>query len=223
MAAAFTSRRSARTRPTDPPTFAVVIPTYDRPVALRRCLDSLAAQRYPRGRFEVIIVDDGSPEFPADVLAAYDPQLRLTLHRQVHAGPAAARNTGAAAARSKFLAFLDDDCRAHPDWLQEFDVAFRARPSRHLLGGQIGSNFPDNLPNWVSELMLQVIVEHYEPRPGGIYFLRTANLAVRLDEFRAAGGFDARFQTAEDREFSDRWLHQGGSIAYVPNARVTHD
>src|SRR5213593_4845830 len=102
-------------------TFAVVIPTYDRPAELRRCLDSLAAQNYPRDRFEVIVVDDGSPTPAEEVVSCYDPSLNLTLRRQARAGPAAARNVGATAARSRFLAFLDDDCRASPDWLQQLE------------------------------------------------------------------------------------------------------
>ena len=86
---------------------SIVIPTYGRPDQLAACLDSLEALDYPRDRFEVIVVDDGSPQ----PLPPYGGALRVTLVRQAHAGPAAARNTGAAASRGRWLAFTDDDCR----------------------------------------------------------------------------------------------------------------
>src|SRR5690606_19121212 len=80
---------------TDTPRFSIIIPTYNRPAPLHQCLAALRRQAYPPDAVEVIVVDDGSRKRLEPVVASF-PGVRLI--RQVNAGPAAARNTGAAAA-----------------------------------------------------------------------------------------------------------------------------
>jgi GT2 family glycosyltransferase len=200
---------------------SVVIPTLDRPEPLRRCLAALATQRYSRERLQVVVVDDGSRP-PAQVDEALHAGLRVSLLRQDRAGPAAARNRGAAAARGRYLVFLDDDCVADPDWLAALEAAFEAHPGTVLFGGEIVNPCPDNVHTEVGELILDVLRERFRPEPGSVYFFRSMNLALRADEFAACGGFDASLHTAEDRELSDRWLHRGGKLVAVPDARVVH-
>lgn len=202
--------------------FTVIIPTYNRPHALRGCLESLAAQRYPRALFEVIVVDDGGGEPAAPVVAEYRDRLHVSLRCQDRAGPAAARNRGAMSARGCYVAFIDDDCLAEPGWLAALAAGFCAHPRGALLGGDIVNPFADNVCAEVGELILKVVLDRYRPEPGGIFFFRTANLALRRDEFDASGGFDSSFETAEDREFCDRWLHRGGELIRVPPATVAH-
>ena len=72
---------------------------------------------YPQDRFEVIVVDDGSEPPMDSVVSFFRDRLELVLLSQANSGPAAARNTGAAQAKGKFLAFTDDDCTPAPDWL----------------------------------------------------------------------------------------------------------
>jgi GT2 family glycosyltransferase len=204
------------------PIFTVVIPTHGRPRALRSCLDALAGQHYPRLQFEVVVVDDESPGAVAPVVAEFDDRLQVSSWRQRRAGPATARNRGALRARGRYLAFLDDDCLAEPDWLASLESVFLAHPRGALVGGAIGNPYTDNVYAEVGELILRVLLERYRPEPGGIYFFRAANLAVRRDEFCQTGGFDPSFDTAEDREFCDRWLHGGGVMIQAPSALVLH-
>lgn len=97
--------------------FSLIIPTYARPKQLGNCLESLTQLIAPRSGFEIIIVDDGNPESLEPVVAPFREKLNLRLLRQENGGPAKARNTGAAAARGRHLAFTDDDCRPEPNWL----------------------------------------------------------------------------------------------------------
>jgi len=115
-----------------PPFFSIVVPTCDRPRQLAACLQSLARLDYPRDRFEVIVVDDGTttaaPALVVEMKAG--PDVRLV--RQPHAGPAAARNLGASHARGSLLAFTDDDCAPAPDWLWALAARFeRPEPKPH--------------------------------------------------------------------------------------------
>ncbi len=99
------------------PAIAVVVPTRDRPAALARCLESLAAQDLSPDAFEILVVDDGSSP-PVTVDATVAARVCVRVLRQECAGPAAARNYGIQQARTTFVAFTDDDCVPDRVWLR---------------------------------------------------------------------------------------------------------
>jgi len=205
------------------PFFSIVIPTYARPGQLATCLQSLARLDYPRERFEVIVVDDGSETPPEAVVASFCGHLDVTLLTQAHAGPAAARNTGAARAKGKFLAFTDDDCAPAPDWLQSLAARF-ARASDCAIGGRTLNALPDNLYLTASQLLVAYLYSYYNANPDQARFFTSNNLAVPTDRFHTMGGFDTTYTrtAAEDRELCDRWLHHGYRMTYAPEALVYH-
>jgi len=203
-------------------TFSVVIPTIDRPASLRDSLRSLVAQRFPKNRFEVIVVDDGG-KLPAKAVAAeFRDMLTITVIEQDRAGPAAARNAGAGIGRAPYLAFIDDDCRADPGWLCEMELGFAKATSNSLLGGAVLNSAPESVFAAVGQAFVSTVREVYQPAPGGLYFFPAANLSIARNEFLTMRGFNAEFRTAEDREFCDRWLRRGGSLLYLPSAKVFH-
>ena len=201
--------------------FSVVIPTHNRPRQLAVCLRALAQQEYPRERFEVIVVDDGSSTPIGDVLTAFETRLALTLVTVPNAGPAAARNQGAAQARGRYLAFTDDDCAPTVAWLQALDARARTVPGA-MLGGRTLNRIPEKLCSAASQLVLDAVYAHFNADPDRAQFFASNNLAVPADRFRALGGFDAAFRTAEDRDLCDRWLGGGGCLVYEPQAVVYH-
>ncbi len=87
------------------PRVSIIIPTYNRSKLLRVALESALAQTYPN--IEVIVVDDGSTDDTATVMAQYAG--RVTYLKQANQDVAAARNTGIRAASGEYLTFLDDD------------------------------------------------------------------------------------------------------------------
>ncbi|MBU1710567.1 MAG: glycosyltransferase, partial [Proteobacteria bacterium] len=89
------------------PAVSIIIPTYNRSAFLQEAIDSVLAQSY--SPYEIIVVDDGSADDTPEVVKAYESKVRYI--RRENSGPAAARNTGIKAARSDYIAFLDDDDR----------------------------------------------------------------------------------------------------------------
>ena len=73
----------------------IIIPTFNRPKQLHACLQSLTRLDYPRERFEVIVVDDGSETPPTAAVSRFREYFNARLLAQPNAGPAAARNISA--------------------------------------------------------------------------------------------------------------------------------
>lgn len=105
---------------------AVVIPSWNNPDDVERCLRSLAEQTFRV--FEVVVVDDGSDptisEFPISHF-----QFPIRTIRQTHAGAPAARNRGARESESEFLIFLDADIALQPHALERLVAALDAHPN----------------------------------------------------------------------------------------------
>ncbi|HMG76758.1 MAG TPA: glycosyltransferase [Pyrinomonadaceae bacterium] len=202
------------------PSFSIIIPTYSRPEQLAACLEAIARLDYPRERFEVIVVDDGSLSPSESVVASFSSRIEAKSLREHHAGPAAARNKGATCAAGDFLVFTDDDCLPDRDWLRAFAQHFMATPD-YLIGGRTLNALPDNLYSAASQAIIEVVYEHFNA-PGDALFFASNNFAVPAETFRQVGGFDENFFTSEDREFCDRWTCRGYRMTYAPEALIHH-
>lgn len=204
------------------PFFSIIIPTYNRPEQLARCLESLTCLDYPRQDFEVIVVDDGS-KTPLEAVVARHNQLNLKLIKQTNAGPASARNTGVQHAQGNYLAFTDDDCTPAPDWLTNLAKRFAATPNC-LIGGQTINALPNNLYSTTSQLLVDYLYIYHEHNAPDASFFTSNNLSLPVELFKSFGGFDTTFSLAagEDRELCDRWLSHGYEMVYAPEAQIYH-
>ena len=205
------------------PFVSVIVPTYNRADELRHCLDALARQDYPRDCFEVIIADDGSARSPAAVVEAYRGKVGIEFLAVAHGGPARARNRAAERARGRYLAFTDDDCRPHPDWLSSLAGVLTRAPDA-LVGGRVSNALPENVYSSASQTVTDVVYAHYNAEPEEARFFASNNMAIAKAKFLDMGGFDENFQilACEDRELCDRWRAGGGRMLYAPDAIVGH-
>lgn len=205
------------------PLISIIIPTYNRPERLTSCLESLTKLNYPRDRFEVVVVDDGSKTSLESVAAPFYSKFELKLLKQRNSGPATARNTGAKQAKGQFLAFTDDDCMPSPDWLKNLAARFVEAPDC-LIGGRTINALPDNLYSTASQELIDYLYEYFNTKPQGACFFASNNIALPTQRFLDIGGFDTSFPlaAAEDREFCDRWLHKGHQMFYAPEVQIYH-
>lgn len=203
------------------PTISVIVPTFRRPVALRRCLEALAAQDYPAGRFDVIVVDDGGGLDPA--LGDGLGEVRVQFLTQPNRGPATARNLGARQSAAELLAFTDDDCRPRADWLRRSVEALVANPTA-LLGGRVVNALPGNPYAQASQDLVSFLTDYFPRARTLAPFFTSNNMACRRDRFLALGGFDESFplSAAEDRDLSERWAANGGALHVAAAAVVDH-
>src|SRR5918912_2916473 len=106
-----------------PPSVALVIPSYEGSRCLPECLDSVAALDYPRNLLETIVVDNGSTDSTAELLATRYPWVRV-LRQSENLGFAEAVNVGARASTAACLALANNDMRLDPAWLRELVAAY---------------------------------------------------------------------------------------------------
>ena len=117
------------------PEVSIIIPTFNRRAAVTRLLTSLGQQTH--GRFEVILVDDGSTDETPSLATGPHP-FPLTYLRQANQGPTAARNRGAAVAQGEVLIFVDDDMALHPHALAVLAAACQRRSGILWMGTRGG-------------------------------------------------------------------------------------
>lgn len=179
------------------PLVSVIIPTFNRAHMLGDAIDSVLQQR--DATFEVIVVDDGSRDDTARIVAAYAGRVRYV--RQCQRGVAAARNAGARLATGRWLAFLDSDDYWLPGKLAAQLAFHTSTPTIEI--SQTGEIWLRNG---------QHLNRHaHHQQPSGDFFLPSLERclvspsAVMLTRglFESAGGFDESLTVCEDY---DLWL-----------------
>lgn len=217
-----------RVRETAPQTTArfdisVVIPVKDRADELKRCLTSLSNLNYPQEKLQIIVVDDGSSD--DSPLVARQHRAMLVPSGGIGRGPAAARNAGAALATGEILAFIDSDCTASKEWLNDLIPAF-ADPALAAVGGQVDGMCTESAVDRYESIMSSLSLGSRE-RSGSsgcdTFYLPSCNLLVRRSAFRSAGGFKDSMHVGEDVDLTWRLRDQGWSISYLPAGNVLHE
>jgi glycosyltransferase involved in cell wall biosynthesis len=206
------------------PTFSIIVPTYNRPRQLLRCLHALEGLDYPLDRFEVIVVDDGGSTSLTEIMQAFSDRLCLRFVDQPNQGPAVARNTGARLANGRFLAFTDDDCAPAVAWLRHLAAQLTDDPQK-MVGGYTKNALPRNPFSITSQLLIDFLYHYYNQTESRARFFTSNNFALAADLFWQVGGFDQTMKLAagEDRELCDRWLDNGLGMIYLPRAVVYHE
>ncbi|WHZ25945.1 MAG: hypothetical protein OJF51_000740 [Nitrospira sp.] len=195
---------------------SVVIPTFDRPDLLRRCLESLIVQTMDPLSFEIIVVADGPSKSTRKVVTELcdvtsSPDMRY-LELPIHRGPAAARNLGWKSARGTVIAFTDDDCIAQPTWLEAGWAGFEDHRVSGLWGRIV-------VPIPAQPTDHEWNTKQLEQSPGA-----TANCFYRKTALEAVRGFDERFTAAwrEDSDLQFMLLKGGHHMMPCQGAIVFH-
>lgn len=195
---------------------SIIIPHLSDADGLARNLMALERERADVPGLEIIVVDNGSPHPPTEVVARHNAVL---LH-EATPGPGPARSTGAHAATALLLAFIDSDCVAEPGWAKGILAHFAAPDAEPLLGGDVFISLrepgrPDMIEAFeaVYNYRQKLYVEKHQ-------FSATANLATRADVFAKVGDF-AGIDIAEDRDWGQRAAKMGYAIRYRHELKVS--
>lgn len=200
------------------PRVSVVIPHLNQVSAAAICLKSLAEQSYPADHIEIILVDNGSTEDISGLRAAFPNVIFLA---EAEPGPGNARNAGVAASTGEIIAFIDADCRAHPQWIESAVSSLTQAESMGVVGGDVRIDCADEAAMTGLEAYETVFAYRQQMYIEKLHFSGTGNLAVQADVFATVGKFGG-IAVAEDRDWGRRARSAGHPARYVPGMIIWH-
>ena len=196
------------------PLVSIVIPTYNRAHLLGQAIHSALAQTY--APVEVIVVDDGSTDDTAAVVAGFGDRVRYVAI--ANGGSSVARNAGLEAARGEFIALLDDDDLLEPGLVAQAVDVLRERPAAGMVYTSFVMVDADNQP----------LATHHLSAEGRVYrrfLLRCkvslSGVVLRKETVQRTGTFDPALRMGQDRDY---WLrvakHDEVAVLSEPLVRV---
>ncbi len=196
--------------------FAVIIPTVGRPI-LKECIDCIMKGRVLPAH--VIVIDQGDNLDVAKWLRVVEGSGVEALHiRSTGRSPASARNEGMAQVRTLFVAAIDDDCLAEPDWLETIQMHLYENPDVILTGRVEAAG--DGIPQSVVTSTTALLTRHLSIRKLSV--LASGNMAVSLKIAQYIGTFDENLYTAEDTDWAYRAMRADIPVFYTPDVVVRH-
>jgi GT2 family glycosyltransferase len=200
---------------------SIVIAAYNAEATIERCLRSLLTLKRPAR--ELLVVDNNSSDRTAEIVKDYAGKNGITYEFEPKRGWPAARNTGIARARCPYVANIDADCVASPEWLEALAAAFRGAQVGCIVGKTLvepGGTLAQQYYALSNPFCIEskIGMTEFVPWGGG------NNLMLR-EAFLLAGGYDAkRFVSGADAEFHHRLARQFGyETKYEPTAIIYHE
>lgn len=185
---------------------SVVVPAYNEQEYISQCLESLVSQDYPKDRYEILVVDNGSGDRTREIASTFD--VTVVEKNSGHVG--SVRNAGARQAKGEFLAFIDADCVAPADWLS--NGAKLLLNEGYVYGG--GYNLRPR-PFWVEKAWLLENKEPPKDLVGGCIF-------IKKKDFFLAGAFDEELTSGEDTKLSVSLRKKNYQIKMESTLNVIH-
>ncbi len=213
------------------PDVSIIISTYNRCEVLRGALERMLAQEAEGIDYEIIAVDNNSPDDTRRVIESLIERGHENLKYvfEPRQGVSYGRNTGMKAARAPIFAFTDDDVRVSPDWIRTIRRVFDERPEVDFLGGKVLPLDGAPMPAWLTRNQwAPLAIVDYGESPfyvdsGNALCLVGANLAFRRKAVEALGEFATDVQrvkdgigSLEDVELQVRAWNSGRKGLYVP-------
>jgi len=194
------------------PQVAIIIPHYNDPVRLERCLSAL--MKNDLSDCEVLVVDNNSEQTLTKVQTEF-PAIRIV--SESIKGAAAARNRGVLETRAPLLMFIDADCVPECNWVA---VGREVASNADLVGGRVivfDETPPPRSGAEAFEAVFAFDFRHYIEVQG---FSGTGNLITHREVFNDVGPF--RGGVSEDRDWSFRATAKGYQLIYEERLQVGH-
>jgi len=213
------------------PLLSVIVCTYNRAELLPGCLKSLSEQTMDPSLFEVIVVNNNSTDNTlgiADRCAKKYPNFRSVT--ELNQGLGYARNRGWCEAQGKYVAYIDDDAIAYPDWISSIVDFIERHPDAGIFGGPYDAFYLVPKPDWFPpEYGSLHLGEQERYIKLGSEWITGSNMVIRKELFYKYGGFDVTLGMIGDKaaygeevNFFLSMHDKGNRIFYVPSIRVAH-
>lgn len=184
--------------------FSVIIPLYNKESYVLSTLTSILEQTYQD--FEIIVVDDASTDNGLEhVKKLNDSRIRILKHQE-NKGLSETRNTGIAAAKNDYLAFLDADDFWHTNFLESIVLLIQRFPDQKVFGTHYKENFKGRLITPSNKLPKSkkdnfILVSNFFKVNIGRLILTQSCIVVHKQVFDTVGTYDSKITFAEDIDF----------------------
>ena len=203
------------------PTLSVIVPNFNRETLIGETLANLLSQT--RAPDQLIVIDDGSTDGSADVIAGFGKAVMLL--RQANAGPAAARNRGMAQATGDFVQFFDSDDLCSLDKLERQESALAACDAPFVYGPWLQARLVDGVAEYAEPPLQQ---RQLPPSRSALSWYLQGWVTVfqtclfRRTALERVGPYREDLTIAEDGELLFRILARCGEPVHVPEALVLY-
>jgi len=196
---------------------SIVIPAHNSLTSIDKVISSSLTQNYPKGKLEVIIVDDGSTDNTAEVIKKHS---QVKYIYQQNAGAAKARNTGWMNAGGDIICFTDSDCIPEKDWVNKLITRYT---SENIAGVGGSYDIADD-KSWLARCIHEEIIQRHLKMPEISSHLASCNFSCRKNVLSQIQGFDESFKaaSAEDNELSYRIRKKGYVLVFDKDIKVAH-
>lgn len=210
----------ARNTVAERPLASVIIPAYNAAPYIGATLDAVFKQTFPD--FEVLVINDGSPD-TADLEHALGPyQTKIRYIRQENLGPSSARNAGIRAAVGKYVAFLDSDDFWLPQHLEKQVATLESNPQLQMVyanGIHLRGDTPIGILFESSPQSLPVDLDCLLHERSTIV---TSSAVVLREAITKAGSFDEQLRRCEDYDLWLRLVQTGATVSYNRDIQIGH-
>lgn len=208
------------------PNISIIVPVLNAERDINRCIESLINQNYPKDRYEIIIVDNGSVDNTINILNRYHEYNNIKILYEYNKGSYSARNTGIKNSKGEIIVFTDSDCIVSENWIMELSKGFISDNIGCVVGAvrsyQGNTHQSDTLVERFSknkDIMSQERTLNSNFLPYG----ETANVAFRKSVFDRIGCFDEIFKSGGDADIAWRMqLLTTYKLIYRPESIVEH-
>lgn len=193
---------------------SVIIPTHNSEKSLTECLNSLISQSYPREKFEIIIVDDGSTDQTLEIVK------KFKINEILQTRPCSiskARNIGVKNAHSEFLAFVDSDCEVDSKWVEV--IVNELKSSQAITGPVLNGNEQSHVA-W-AEYFIEFGSCHERRKRSFVRFLPGCSSACTKEAFDKAGGYPD-LRASEDVIFGQCLKKANVELVFIPQMKIKH-
>lgn len=212
------------------PVLSVVVCTYNRADLLSGCLESLAGQTVDKHVYEVIVVNNNSTDTTQEIAESFtrrEQNFRVVV--EASQGLSKARNRGFKEARGQFVAYIDDDAKANPDWVRATAHFFEIHPEASGAGGPYKAFSPVPIPEWFPEEYGSKSLGNETRLLQKGESISGTNMAFRKSALIEVGGFDAalgmtgdKVSYGEEAQLTRKMLERGMEIFYCTEMCVDH-
>lgn len=197
---------------------SVVIPYYNDE-KIDKCINGLLNQRYPRDRYEIIIVDNNSTQKYYGKYIAEN----VTVVEQPERGAYKSRNQGVKVAKGEIVAFTDSDCIIDSDWLKKINSSLNDSSDLYAVQGLSLSTRSNYVAKAINDLYEKIFFEEIVDS-NEMYCSRidTRNCAILRKCFDLIGMFNENLLYWGDAEYGKRIVENGKKIKYLPDMNIVH-